>query len=181
MKKFLFVASGLVLAFLAEHAQAQNVVRDYVLDRHVDYQPDDHVNRGFIYRLQTGHAGLFKNCDGDLNKMYSPYINWNCRPGSPPRPVSNVASDFDRKLTHFHDGAGACAVHPAESYNTGLIRYETIDRESQAAPHEIMPDEVSQSGRHIHEPSRVPLQRPAPVDDLSADRFEQLRIKRMHR
>ena len=181
MKKFLFIASGLSLLFLSEQVQAQNVIRDFVLDKHADYQPDDHVNRGGIYRMQTGHAGAFKNCDDDLNKMYSPYINWNCRPGSPPRPLANFVSDFDRKLTRFRDGIGGCPSRLTESRNAGLFGPETNERESQAASQRFSTENVSQPELQLNKQPQGSIHTPTPVDDLSAERFEQLRIQRMRR
>lgn len=181
MKKFLFIASGLVLLFLAEQVQAQNVIRDYVLDKHENYQPDDHVNRGLIYRMQTGHAGFFKNCDGDLDKMYSPYINWNCRPGSPPRPVSNSVRDFDRKLTRFRDGAGGCTIHSTETRDSDLSAYEVVDEASQVAADRLTPETAEHLERHILGQPRGSRQMPARINDLSAERVEQLRIQQMHR
>ena len=43
----------------------------------VRYSPSDPEFRSKLFRLQTGHAGLFYNCDGEESKRNSPYICWN--------------------------------------------------------------------------------------------------------
>ena len=43
----------------------------------ISYSPSDPEFRSKLFRLQTGHAGLFYNCDGEESKRNSPYICWN--------------------------------------------------------------------------------------------------------
>ena len=43
----------------------------------ISYSPSDPQFRSKLFRLQTGHAGLFYNCDGEESKRNSPYICWN--------------------------------------------------------------------------------------------------------
>lgn len=96
---------------MAAQANGQTVFQDYVLDRYAQYSPFDHQQRGLIYRIHTGHAGIFGNCDDDRAKMVSPYIDWYCR-----RPDRNLTLHFARELVtdmfrknqRLTDGAGAC-------------------------------------------------------------------------
>jgi hypothetical protein len=91
-------------------AVAQNVFRDYVLDKNAQYQPTDHWNRGGVYRVQTGHAGFFADCDDDVNKLYSPYISWGCRPDRKYNLFVDMFNDVHRRQQRFLAGAGACAT-----------------------------------------------------------------------
>lgn len=58
---------------LAE-AQLTQIGRDY--RQPMTYSPDDPFTKGWIYRLQTGQAGKYFNCDCEEEKRYSPYIYW---------------------------------------------------------------------------------------------------------
>ncbi|MFM7118611.1 MAG: hypothetical protein ACKO0N_18445 [Planctomycetota bacterium] len=58
---------------LAE-AQLTQIGRDY--RQPMTYSPDDPFTKGLVYRLQTGQAGKYFNCDCEEEKRYSPYIYW---------------------------------------------------------------------------------------------------------
>lgn len=58
---------------LAE-AQLTQIRRDY--RQPMTYSPDDPFTKGLVYRLQTGQAGKYFNCDCEEEKRYSPYIYW---------------------------------------------------------------------------------------------------------
>lgn len=107
------LAAALLLGCIAGPSSAQNVYKDYVADRCSQYSPFDHQQRGLVYRMHTGHAGLFGNCDDDRQKMVSPYIDWHCR--TPDRRlglrfVNEMFTDIFRKSQRFADGAGACVI-----------------------------------------------------------------------
>jgi hypothetical protein len=55
-------------------AQLTQIRRDY--RQPMTYSPDDPFTKGLVYRLQTGQAGKYFNCDGEEEKRYSPYIYW---------------------------------------------------------------------------------------------------------
>jgi len=55
-------------------AQLTQIRRDY--RQPMTYSPDDPFTKGIVYRLQTGQAGKYFNCDCEEEKRYSPYIYW---------------------------------------------------------------------------------------------------------
>jgi len=55
-------------------AQLTQIRRDY--RQPMTYSPDDPFTKGLVYRLQTGQAGKYFNCDCEEEKRYSPYIYW---------------------------------------------------------------------------------------------------------
>jgi hypothetical protein len=55
-------------------AQLTQIGRDY--RQPMTYSPDDPFTKGLVYRLQTGQAGKYFNCDCEEQKRYSPYIYW---------------------------------------------------------------------------------------------------------
>ena len=48
----------------------------------ISYSPNDPETRSKLFRWQTGHAGLFYNCDGEECKRNSPFICWNTQHGA---------------------------------------------------------------------------------------------------
>lgn len=105
----LVVIAGLSTA--SRKASGQNVYKDYVTDSQSQYSPFDHQRRGLIYRMHTGHAGFFGNCDDDRDKMVSPYIDWHCRCRNVSPAYSflqELTTDIFRKSDRLADGAGAC-------------------------------------------------------------------------
>ena len=91
----------------------QNVYKDFVVDAGSQYDPLDYQQRGIVYQLQTGHFGLFGNCDDDRQKMLSPYIDWHCRSPQCKQPlgfVRDMANDLFRKSERLVAGAGSCVL-----------------------------------------------------------------------
>lgn len=81
--------SVIVFAMLGQHVDAQNVIRDYVKEYPVHYQPSDPWVRGVVFRNHIGHGGLFYNCDQQECKRNNPHITWNTQPYQcfPRRPI----------------------------------------------------------------------------------------------
>lgn len=90
---------------------AQNVYKDYVRDRNAQYTPVDYVNRGSVYKMQTGHFGAYGHCDEDRLKMESPYIDWHCRTPDCWLPVwyaKDLCRDIFRKQERHQNSVGGC-------------------------------------------------------------------------
>ena len=77
--------------------------------RTTQYAPDDYETRGRIYRLQTGQAGFFGDCDDDRSKRFNEHINWKCATHMPFNPLNDLLNDFQRRAQRIRDGQGACA------------------------------------------------------------------------
>ena len=79
----------------------------------VNYRPDDPWTRGKVFNLQTGHAGLFHNCDGEECKRNSPYICWKRDYEKMfPTPLGlwgHTKKTYTDVKQRIRDGAGACA------------------------------------------------------------------------
>ncbi len=80
---FTFVClMGLVAPFAAAQGPIRNLTREMQLQRAdypgpIAYAPTDQDTRSKRLRMQTGHYGLFYNCDDEECKRNSPYICWN--------------------------------------------------------------------------------------------------------
>ena len=73
------MATGCLLfcvAMSCVQLDAQTLRKDYVLDAPISYQPSDPWVRGRVFRIHTGHAGLYYNCDQEECRRESPYICW---------------------------------------------------------------------------------------------------------
>jgi hypothetical protein len=70
----LLLVGGLLGLSQVAEAQLTQIGRDY--RQPMTYSPDDPFAKGWVYRLQTGQAGKYFNCDGEEAKRYSPYIYW---------------------------------------------------------------------------------------------------------
>lgn len=111
----LTVASCLQFAAHSD-CQAQEIIK-HLGERHgkpkTNYRPDDPWKRGKVFNLQTGHAGLFYNCDNEECKRNSPYICWKedyekMFP-TPLGLIGRIKRDCERVKQRVRDGAGACA------------------------------------------------------------------------
>jgi len=76
------------------------------------YSPSDFYDRGVIFRVQTGQAGLYRLCNDDGLKRYSPYIEWSQinkqKPSLLVYEVSSVLKDAQRKVIRWNWGKAAC-------------------------------------------------------------------------
>jgi hypothetical protein len=70
----LVLVGGLLGLSQVAEAQLTQIRRDY--QQPMTYSPDDPFTKGLVYRLQTGQAGKYFNCDCEEEKRYSPYIYW---------------------------------------------------------------------------------------------------------
>lgn len=110
----LTVMAGCSAWVATDSAMGQNFVRDYFVNEQRFYSPQDYYERGWIYRVQAGYAGLFNRCDDDAAKRYSPYIYWKERPSPACRGriypnLSDAALEIEQGVQRFTDGAGNCA------------------------------------------------------------------------
>ena len=104
----LMIACGLHIglsqtAFTQEHPQKRNEA-----SHAVPYCPNDIEAGHLIYRVQTGQAGLFRTCNDDHLKRYSPYVEWRVQP-TPQRSlisyeISSVFKDLQRKVVRWNWG-----------------------------------------------------------------------------
>ena len=105
-------------AFTQEHPQKRDDT-----SHGVSYRPCDIEAGHLIYRVQTGQAGLFRTCNDDHLKRYSPYVEWRVQPTPPRRLVSyeitSVFKDFQRKVVRWNWGKAGCNTHPC-----GTLGYE---------------------------------------------------------
>lgn len=116
--KTIFISTICMICCNPSIGFSQNVYKDYVQDKHAQYSPFDHANRGLIYKMQTGHAGWFGKCDDDRQKMVSPYIDWHCRKPDACLPVQftkDLFADIFRKSDRLRDSAGGCACGNCQS------------------------------------------------------------------
>lgn len=102
-------------ALLPQTAVAQEIrqtIRDYCTDKPFTYSPCDPWTRGKVFNLQTGHAGLFYNCDGEEDKRNSPYICWKTHYENDIPPYRGLwrgmKIDIAKVRQRIRDGAGAC-------------------------------------------------------------------------
>jgi hypothetical protein len=72
------------------------------------YQPNDPWTKGCVYRLHTGHAGKFYNCDCEEQKRFSEFICWKNKQ-CPQRICKGlfhcVVDDLDEVRQRIRDGA----------------------------------------------------------------------------
>lgn len=114
MHKLVWFASLIAMFGVVPSASnAQNVIKDYVVDQHAYFAPSDYSDRGYIYRTQAGYSGCFNHCDDDESKRYSDFIYWRQRSGMLKRisylnPVPHVAIDLHERLARLAAGAGGC-------------------------------------------------------------------------
>ena len=111
MRNYIVGLTLITLAVCSSGLTAQNVYKDYNRDEYAQYSALDHQQRGLLYKIHTGHAGIFGDCDDDRQKMISPYIDWHCRKPDcflGMRFVKEIMSDMFRKNQRLTDGAGAC-------------------------------------------------------------------------
>lgn len=79
-RAMIFLLSLSAICLFTATLSAQNVVRDYVHNVPRQYGPHDPWTVGVVMRHQTGHSGLFYNCDCEEHKRLSPYIRWERQP-----------------------------------------------------------------------------------------------------
>ncbi len=87
--------------------------QDYITDKPFQYSPDDPWQRGNVFRMQTGHSGLFRNCDNEELKRFSPYICWKVHHEPDFPGLRGARAFFSLDLCEvkqrIRDGAGCCA------------------------------------------------------------------------
>lgn len=74
------------------------------------YRPDDPWTRGRIWLRQTGHFGLFYNCDCEEKKRNSPFICWKKSDSPFPggRLLKSLQSDWWDMRQRILDGTECC-------------------------------------------------------------------------
>lgn len=87
MSRFVAGALSIVcLLVLTQWVAAQGPIRNLINETQlqradypgpISYAPSDQDTRSKRLRLQTGHYGMFYNCDNEECKRNSPYICWN--------------------------------------------------------------------------------------------------------
>lgn len=105
-----------LLVFGSDQCEAQwarDLVRaDFGSNTQIQYAPDDPSTRSRLFKLQTGQAGAFYNCDGEEDKRNSPYICWKTGHGDRFHrtlwDVLNWKKDKVEIAQRICDGAGAC-------------------------------------------------------------------------
>lgn len=110
------ILSAFLIAFgaLSINAQAQDLSRRSGTSNGPCsfYSPSDFYQKGAIYRVQTGQAGLYRLCNDDGLKRYSPYIEWsekkNQKPGLVTYQVSSLIKDAQRKIVRWNWGKADC-------------------------------------------------------------------------
>ncbi len=98
-----------------QECRAQNVFKDF-FSGPVQYSPSDPWTKGKVFNYQTGHAGLFSDCDDEECKRYSPYICWKMQHKSP-APLRRgllrgMVIDVNAVKQRIRDGAGECCGQP---------------------------------------------------------------------
>lgn len=92
--------------------EIRQTIRDYCTDKPFTYSPCDPWTRSRVFNLQTGHAGLFYNCDGEEDKRNSLYICWKTHYENdiPPRRGlwRGMKMDIAKVRQRIRDGAGDC-------------------------------------------------------------------------
>ena len=175
--RLLLSAVAVLCVWLAvgESASAQTVARDYVVDRHAFYSPEDYERRGLMYHIHTGQAGFYRQCDDDWVKRYSPYITWQQRPDrrcKPAlfRPVGQMLDSIDEKLFRFRAGQGACRRDlrtGACLTCQGACRSGCTDRGCESTTLQLMPEAASSpapSTRRSHSPEPAVPQPPSELE-----------------
>ncbi len=96
------IVFGMFVSLSSSWAIAQDQVQRY--------SPDDYKTQSLLYRIQTGHAGFFGECDQDRQKLHSPYITWGCRTHKKCNPIADFWNDIYRKRNRLAQGAGDCVA-----------------------------------------------------------------------
>jgi hypothetical protein len=94
MQRYLILTLLLIVAALA--GGCAKFRQDYFTDPTARYTPNDPCTRSWVRHWQTGHAGLFYNCDGEERKRCSPYICW--KHADPPWPCETIRKNVPRDL-----------------------------------------------------------------------------------
>lgn len=85
---------------------------DYGKNSQIQYSPDDPSTRSRLFKLQTGQAGAFYNCDGEEDKRNSPFICWKSSNGEHCRrtflDVLDWRGDRAEIFQRICDGVGGC-------------------------------------------------------------------------
>lgn len=106
------LAGHMLLPPITTAQEIRQTIRDYCTDKPFTYSPCDPWTRSKVFNLQTGHAGLFYNCDGEEDKRNSPYICWKTHYECdiPPRRGlwRGMKLDIAQVRQRIRDGAGAC-------------------------------------------------------------------------
>ncbi|MEZ6095053.1 MAG: hypothetical protein R3C03_12625 [Pirellulaceae bacterium] len=112
-KTMLILVAAFVIGWAAE-SQAQILFQQTRSDyqQPTTYGPEDPNFRSRLFREHTGHSGWFYNCDGEEDKRFSPYIQWQTVDNSEcVRPWGQVIR-CDLKEVFSRVRAGACCGGP---------------------------------------------------------------------
>lgn len=127
-------------------------VRDEATKRRADYPgpimygPQDPWTRSKLYQKQTGHHGLFYNCDDEECKRNSPYINWNAQQNADWRNGFKTAlkRDWCDVKQRLHDGGclnGSCdSCNSSNQHGTIYVgEVENFQAPVQASRQQVTP------------------------------------------
>lgn len=187
----LSICSLFVILAACPTASAQNFIQDYLARDTQFYAPEDFHERGWIYRVQAGYTGLFRDCDDDAARRNSPYIYWRqreapaCRRPSI-RVLPNVAQQVDEGIQFVADGAGRCA-RPGECDGRYARLVPTIitgipGRESAVSLGQLPPESFTISESYIvpidpagapGTPTELPESAPSILEPDMVPRIEQ--------
>lgn len=130
-----FAVSALTVVLLAgswSTAAAQGPVRNSLREVRqvradypgpIAYSPSDPDFRSKRYRMQTGHYGLFYNCDGEECKRNSPYIYWGAQQNADCFNGWRTALRRDRHDVIQRILDGSCAEDDCEQCEAGYQGY----------------------------------------------------------
>lgn len=140
----------LLVGLLTGPAFGQNLFLDYGRKAPASFSPSDPWERGYVFRNQTGHGGLFYNCDGQEEKRHLPWIHW-CGP-TPERPcIENLVKDWRCQVSEVKQrvrwGKGCDVPHydvpwlPSSRYGYQQFAEPGTGGEMNSAP-EAAPEEA---------------------------------------
>ena len=189
-------------------AQTLQKLRSEFGEGHLPYAPRDPDTRSGLLNKQTGHSGLFYNCDGEECKRFSPHICWKSAESSrlhlACKDIFNWCRDRSEIAQRICDGAGGCCKsgscdgcqqgccrsqgttkRPGHGCSDCLAMREHPQQQNVSGCVGLIRDEaVSQSPARVEDVvSSLPLEttkaEPKPVRTSSLlDRAHSLRVKR---
>lgn len=185
MKLRMALVALLLVVGLNQVAEAQltQIRRDY--RQPMTYSPADPFSKGLVYRLQTGQAGKYFNCDGEEEKRYSPYIYWTtvCNHTHPKTYCSVLLRDLHEVKERVRAGScrggqyctcGECQQRRGSQYLAENGAVQPAAEVSQAQPAaEANAAAASSDSQHLVYGSRASRQRAAQQGSFIAPEIER--------
>ncbi len=121
-----FLISTLLVILAVSVSGCAKFRQDYFTHSTARYRPSDPWCRSWVRIWQTGHGGLFYNCDGEERKRCSPYICW--KHADPPWPCETIPKSIRRDLHAIRQRIrdGSCYSDGSQCTDSGIHATERL-------------------------------------------------------